>query len=467
MLTRDQTIAVQQPVGETPQAPPVTRDPAEMTLRQILAYTYENSPSLLAARAGLKATQQDIAIAASNWKPQINAEASLNITDIEGSNFGGAAAGPDPADGSTAKDYILSLDQPLYRGGRTVSAISAARAAINAAQADFVARVQDVLIQAAAAGLNLQRDRALLELNISNRDVIARQLEATELRYEVGELTLTDSSQARSRLAEAEALLQRAEGNLRAGEAVFEQITGLSAFQYRGSSFTPVMPESLDAALSVAESGSPAVVYAESAYHAAEEDVDTVFGELLPALSLRGSWNRTYDPVPGLIPEQTSASIIMAATMPLYDGDSVRSRVRKAKYTANQRYLEIAEAKRAARQTLVAHWQEWQSAAAELEARIKQVTAAQTARDGVFAEEESGARTVLDVLDAEQELFNARVLEITSRRDELAARFSILGSLGWLTPARLGFDGPSLDLSGDVDSIAWTFLDTSVDRVGE
>ncbi|MCB1562390.1 MAG: TolC family outer membrane protein [Alphaproteobacteria bacterium] len=429
-----------------------TQDVSAQDLRHVLGRTYTNNPSLKAARAELKAVEEKLSQALSGWRPTVSADGSVSVTDVEGSSFGG--------DGSTPKDISLSLNQPLFRGGRTLAQTKAARHTIEAQTALVAAEEQDVLLEAATAYMDVLRDGALLELSGNNREVIARQLEATRYRFEVGELTKTDVSQAEARLARSESEKIKTRGDLQASKARMVQITDVVPEALEQPSLVLPVPGTLDEALAVADTKSPLVIAALSGHRAAEEDVDGIFGELLPELEFFGSWNRTYDPSPGVTDEQTTELVGVSAHIPLYQAGAVRSRVREAKHRANQRFMEIQEAKRQVRESVVSAWEALEAARAEIEARQAQVEASRTAQEGVHAEAEFGSRTVLDSLDADQEFLDAQVALVTAERNKIVAEFTLLSKLGALTPEVLGFADMASAASGTENS------NMGVDRLG-
>ncbi len=434
----------------------------EQTLQAALRMAYINNPSLRAARTELRVIHESLPQALSGWKPTLSADASIAASDIDGSNFGGG-------NGSTAKDLGFSLDQPLYRGGQTFSETTAARYTIAAQNALLKIKGQDVLQETATAYMDVLRDQALLELSRNNREVIAQELEASRERFDVGELTRTDVSQSEARLAKAEADVTTVRGNLRSSRAVFEEVIGMPA----GRLVQPVPHfellerETLEGLIRIAEQESPDVAAAVYAHKAAKEDINGVFGELLPEIGLFSSWNKTLDPAPGVIDEQTTKMIGLSASIPLYQAGSVRSRVRQAKEEANQRYLEILESKRLVRRETIENWEALQAAKAEIRSREAQVEASRVAQEGVRQEAEVGSRTILDILDADQEFLDAQVALVTAKRNKVVATFALLATLGLLSPERLGFSEDSISLKGHLKDITWSFFDMDVDRVAD
>lgn len=407
----------------------------DLPLRDVLRQAWQDNPTLRAARAELEAVREALPQAQTGYKPVITANGEISYVDTEskGTSFT-TQDGP-----STAKQGSLDVTQPLFRGGRTFSAIRGARNRIAAQEYILKATEQQALYDAAAAYMDVVRDRALLNLSENNRALIERQLEATRDRFNVGELTRTDVSQAQARLAGAQAEITAAKGDLRSSMAVFEQLIGVlpdEKLPYPAIDFS--FPPDLDEALSAAAMQNPSVIASEYMNAAAEDNVDTVFGELLPEVSLNGALTKSYDPHPGFLEEQDTQAVGVSVSIPLYEAGGVRSRVREAKHTANQRFMEIMEIRRAVRAQTIASWEDLAAAVAEIDSREAQIEAAAVAQEGVRYETEFGERTILDALDADQEYLDAQVGLVLARRNDVLARFSLAQALGILTPENLG-----------------------------
>lgn len=441
--------------GNTEQKPVVPLQ----KLEDILRHSYAHNPALLAARAGMRAVQEKMPQAMAGWRPTVSASANVMSSDIEGSSFGG--------DGTTSKEIGAEITQPLYRGGRTVAATDSAMNAILAQRALLVAREQDILLAVATAYMDVSRDTALLALSENNKSVIGEQLRVTQRRFDVGELTKTDLAQAKARLAKAEAEHTSAQGNLQKSKAVFEQVTGQPAGEIGRPKLGFPIPDMLDGVLALAEKNNPRTRAARFLHRAAQEDIDVVFGGLLPEVGLFGSWDRAYDPQPGLTDKSTTASVGVSASIPIYDAGLTRSRTREAKHTANQRYMEILDADRRVREEAVAGWENLRATNAEIESRKAQVEAARVAQEGVHAETELGARTILDSLDADQEYLDARAALVTAERNGIVAGFALAATLGRLTPEVLGFPELKEDYDAHLDDIMRKILGTDVDIAGD
>lgn len=448
----------------TPDAETLLDSPAEetvsgvATLDVVLQYAYRNNPDLQAARARLYAVHESLPQALAGWRPTIEAQADITDTDL--------SEGARSSDGSTSQSASLSVTQPLYRGGRTSSETKAARHVIAAQSAALAAVEQAVLLGAATAFMDVVRDRALYDLSKNNRDVIARQLEAVTARFEYGEVTRTDVSQAEARLARAESIVTQSLGDLERSESVYQQIIGIKAESLDQPYLSLNLPRNKEEAAALAEYSNPDVLAAIHAHKAAEMDVDSVYGELLPDIALFGFVDHTRDPSPGLLDKQTTSIFGVQASVPLYRAGATRSRVREAKYVSNQRYVEILAARRAARQQAIENWADLLAARTEIKSREAEVEASRIAREGVRQEEQLGSRTVLDVLDADQEYLDAQVALVTARRDEIIAQFSLLASLGRLTPETLGFEGDAINEQEHLRETIRKIFTMNVDRLG-
>jgi outer membrane protein len=438
---------------------PVEKDQSNSQFFRALATAYDTNPTLKAARAELHSVFEALPQAESGWRPVVAAGADVTSSHVE-TNPGSSMSG-------TSKEASLSLVQPLYRGGQTIANTNKAKNSIRAQLAAVDATEQGILLQVATSYMNLLRDEALVRLSENNRKVIAKQSEATNERFKVGELTRTDVSQAEARLAGAEAEVTVAKANLSTSRAIFEQMTG---YRPEGDLSFPVvaldMPVSLDDAVALAEKWNPSVRAALHAHNAAQDDISSKFGQLLPEISVQGGVAKSYDPISGLYDDQDSASVAVVATVPLYEAGAVRSQIRGAKHVASQRQAQIAEATRAAREQVISSWESLKAAEAEIKSREAQVEAAEVARFGVKEEANLGARTILDTLDADQEVRDAQASLITARRNEVVARFALASALGILTPKTLGFSEKVPDYDREIEAVRHNYFGTDVDSLG-
>lgn len=418
-----------------------------MDLQTVLKIAYQQNPTIQAARANLKAVEENKGIAQAGLLPKLDANGSVIYTDTK-QKRGVSGEIQFPSGGKvTSKSASLALEQPLFRGGSTLAEIRRSNELINAAKAALLDVEGQILFQTAEAYMNVLREGVLVTLNEKNKTLLARQLKAVRDRFDVGDVTRTDVSQAEFRLARADANLTAARGNLRVSGAVFEQLVGFAPKDLSFPKFEMDLPQTLDEAIETAERNNPNVHGAMFEHNAAIDQIGAVRGELLPKVSLQAGLDRVYDPQPGFFDTSREKAIGVVASVPLYEGGAVRARLRQAKQIANQRRIEITESERGAHQLAVSAFENLAAAQAEITSREAQVEAAEIARTGVRQEAEFGDRTILDALDADQEVLDAQTSLINAQRNEVVARFALAAAIGVLN----GVNMPFLDeaASGD------------------
>ncbi|MBL4613907.1 MAG: TolC family outer membrane protein [Magnetovibrio sp.] len=406
------------------------------TLMDALAKAYASNPTLQSARATLRATDEGVSQAISGWRPSLSATATSGLKQNE------TSADPGNKIDTKPKTLTLSVSQSLYAGGQTIAEIGSAENTVRAQRARLLSTEQTVLLNAAKAYLNVQRDQAVVKLNAQNEVVLSSQLEATQDRFNVGEITRTDVHQAQSRLAGATADRIQAEGNLKSSRANYANLIGEAPGTLETPRLALPLPTTLGDALSLAEDTNPTVMAAVFDGKAARDDVSSTRGLLLPSVDLSGSASRSLDTSSkGYWANAYEAKVTLS--VPLYQSGSVYSKLRQARQTASASRLSADQVKRDAAEQVRTAWETLVATKARIEAINTQVRASETALEGVQREASVGSRTVLDVLDSEQELLDARVNLVKSQRDETVAALTLLSSIGNLT-------APDLNLAVDL-----------------
>ncbi|MEL7049551.1 MAG: TolC family protein, partial [Pseudomonadota bacterium] len=204
------------------------------------------------------------------------------------------------------------------------------------------------------------------------------------------------------------------------------------------------LPKTLQSAVGIGLNESPTVIGSLFLEQASRHTVDRVRGQLLPQVSLEGNYSNRFD-TSAQVAETESTSITGRVTVPFYQGGAVTSQVRAAKHTHVSRLQEIEEARTLVRRDVTAAWSDLQAANAQLESDRVQVASNQTALSGVREEEKVGQRTLLDVLDAEQELLDAQVALVSTKRNQIVAAYSLLSAVGRLDSATLGLTSELYD----------------------
>ncbi len=427
-----------------------------VSIAQALAFAYGGNPALRAERARQRATDEAVPQALSGWRPVIVADADAGVVWANSSRGRGKDRQPFGA--------AVTLSQPVFRGFRTVSGTARAEAIVSAGRQNLLAVEQQVLLDAASAYMNVIRDRNILGLRQKNVSALEGQLRASEERLKVGEDTRTDVSQARARLALSHAALARAEADLASSLAFYARVIGRTAARLRFPPPSRQTPPSLDAALAIADRGNPNILAAAFNEEAARHNIDLVRGELLPEISINAQYAHNQQPSDALDWNEQGA-IFGQVKVPIYEGGEVYSRVREAKQTASQRSLEILDVRRQVRQQVTEAWNLLIAATATIRAARVQVSANRQALEGVQQEMRVGTRTVLDVLDAEQELVDSQVLLATAERDRIIAAYQLIASVGRMTARTLNLDVIPYDPEQNYRETRGKVIGTAVETV--
>jgi len=436
-------------------------DPAGAeTLESVLATAYNSNPTLIASRAQLRATDEAVPQALANWRPTVTVTGDVGRGTYY-NNGNGSFPWTQTRD---PRDYSLVLSQPLFRGGRTVAATEQAEATVLATRAQLEGTEQSVLLSAATAFFNVVRDEAVVKLNINNEQVLRRQLDATRERFRVGEITRTDVSQAEARLAQAVADRVNAEGNLQVSRAGFIDVVGRAPESPQPPAAAAEVPALFDEVKATTLAKNPNIVSADWVARAAKDGIDLVFGELLPTVAVTGTVGRTIEQ--SLIHSDTSTTqAMLTVSVPIYEAGISYSRVRAQKQTWAQRLIQADQARRDALQTASQAWETLAAARARVKSYTSQIGANELALAGVEEEAKVGSRTVLDTLNAEQELFVSRVNLVAARHDEMVAAFQVKSALGQMTAQALALPVEIYDPRQHYDDVRHQWIGTGVDKV--
>lgn len=428
---------------------------AGQSLDESLAAAYSTNPTLRAARAQLRAVNESVPQALSNWRPTVTVAGSVGRQRTDSKTSVASSV-----ETTTPREASAIISQPLYRGGRTIAATARAENDVLAQRATLDSVEQSVLLRAATAYMDVWRDQSVLDLNINNERVLQRQLEASQDRFEVGELTRTDVAQSRTRLAVATSDRIAAEGSLSTSRAIFQEVVGVAPTLLVAPPPVDKLPGSLDETVASAIDSNPNVLAATFAEKAAQKRVREVVGELLPTVSVDASVRRSEETsVSGS--ESDSARVLATVTVPLYQQGAVSSRVREAKQISSQRRLEIDEVRRRQEQEAISAWRALETARAQTRSFEAGVSSAEIALEGVRQENSVGARTVLDILDAEQELLDSKVNLVRSQRDTVVTGFQVLTAAGRLSARDRGLQVDVYDPDVDYQKVRgrWFGLD--------
>lgn len=439
------------------------------TLQEALVQAYQANPTLNAQRASTRASDEGVPQALSGYRPQISASADSGVTGTRNRGLRSTTGTYSTVEtGTVTASAGLSVTQPLFDGFRTKNSVRAAESNVLASRETLLNTEQNVLFDAVEAYMNVLRDFAILDLNRNNVDLLDEERRATKERFDVGEVTRTDTALSESRLAAARSQLSVAEANLKASRAIYRQVIGAEPTRLHPSQpIDRLLPRTQQEALEIAYAEHPAVRAAFHAVDVAELNVRVIQGELAPSLSLQANagyqWDENHvSPGTDNYSRTAQGSVLGVLSVPIYQGGQEYSRVREAKEVLGQRRLEAEAVRDQVRAAVVSAWGALEGAKAQIVAAQAQVEASTIALAGVREEQRVGQRTFLDVLNFQQEQLDARTALITAQRDRVVASYALLQAIGRLNVARLGLKVPTYDARIHYDQVRdkWVGLRT-------
>ena len=413
------------------------------TLREALNEAYRNNPTLQAARANQRATDETVPIQKASGRPSASASAQhVEFLRQASTNFTAPAR-------SSALGVDLSV--PIYSGGAVKNAVKAAKIRVGAGQADLRGTESAIFTNVVAAYMDVLRNQAIVGLTANQVEVLSVNLQATNDRFEIGSLTRTDIAQSQSRLAVAQSDFQSAQANLIAARETYIQLVGNAPTNLQPPPPLPGLPDSPMSAMDVALENNPDLIAAKERADASELDINVAGAGRLPKVSLFAGGDYTnylgsLGSVTGGPADQatTAAQAGVTVSIPLFQGGRPAALERQAQANASAALERVIAAEREVIATVRASYASWQAANGIIESSLSAVSAAELSLEGVRAENTVGNRTILDILNAEQELLSARVQLVTARRNAYVAGFSLLAAMGRAEARDLGLDDEAL-----------------------
>ena len=412
------------------------------TIFDAMAAAYNNNATLNASRAGARATDEFVPIAKSALRPQVSADLGVSATtnddgvDIRAGSFG------------------INIDQMIFDGFQTKNNVLSAEAQVRASQNNLENETQNTLFDAAAAYMDVVRDRQIAALRTKSIAFLDEQVRAARARFDVGEGTRTDVAQAEAQRAAARAQATNAQARVKSSEAIYQQVTGsapgkLQAAKPAGKS----MPKSIASAYAIAESNHPAVEASKAIVDSRGFGLKATEGQLLPTLSARArvessaSNSNASTIFGGTVGynEENSASVSAQLRIPIYQGGRVAAQVRQGKEQLSQARIQVDATVDRVRAAVASSWASYEGAKAILAASGEEIEAARVALNGLVAERDVGQRTTLDVLNGQNALVAAQINAVSAQRDLVVASYAVLSATGSLTPQRIGLNVKGYD----------------------
>ena len=424
------------------------------TLRDALVAVYNTNPTLEGARANQRATDEGVPIQRAQGTPSVNVTAThVEFLRQSANSF----TAPERNLGVNAQ-----LQVPIYAGGAVRNAINAAEERVSAGQADLRATESSVFSQTVAAYMDVLRTEALAELAANQVEVLRVTFQSTNDRFEIGDLTRTDVAQAQSRLALAEGDLRTAYANLIGAREAYIQLVGRAPMGLEAPPPLPGLPETVGMAVVTALENNPDLIAAKERAQAAGYDTDAAGAGRLPTVGLFANYDYSdfYGTLGGpvaanFVQRETTANAGVRITIPIFQGGLPAARQRQAGARETAALEQVIATERTVIQQTRAAYASWQASNAVIESSQAAVEAAELSLEGVRAENSIGNRTIIDVLNAEQELLTARAQLVTARRNAYVAGFSLLAAMGKAEARDLNLDtgGPLYDPQVNYDRV--------------
>ncbi|MES2729541.1 MAG: TolC family outer membrane protein [Pseudomonadota bacterium] len=408
------------------------------TLLDTLQKAYVANPEIQAAAKNVASVKENLAIADANFRPKLDGNADATYTHIE--SEGGEDDGIDfDRDGSNlSKTAGVEASQALYRGGRSLAEQKQAKFEIAAAVAEQKQTIQTVLAQAVSVHVDAIRQNAVLVLTQQNVARLAKQLDVAKLRFDVGELTRTDVAQAEARYSAAVAEQTRAQADLRTAQGNYRRVVGQEPVNLSFPAPYAGLPSGFAEAQGIMREYHPALQQAYFRTNAAAYQVRRVVGATLPTIGVQAGMNRTYDPVSSNSDHETVSTAALVASIPLYAGGANIARIRQSKADAARLQQNERATLDRLDNDLRTAWESYSATRSQMAARESQLAAASLARTSIELENQVGQRTVIDVLDAEQDYLQAQIDLVTTQRDSVVNSYDLAAAIGIMHPVTLG-----------------------------
>jgi len=404
------------------------------SLADALVLAYTTNPQMKLQQASLRSDDESLISARGNLLPTLSNTTTLShIQDL--GNSTSAISGLSSLTSNT------TLGVQLYDGGADKLTIEAARMSLLAARQNLKNVEQSVLLATVVAFVNVRRDQEFVQLAQNNVRVLREQVRAAKDRFEVGEVTRTDVSQAQARLASGVSALETSRGNLRTSRESYVRVVGIQPKNLNVPTSTPKIPATVKQAEAIAISRHPLVVGAQFSAKAAELALKSTQKNRHPLIN--GALVHTYQDSSASVGAITnSLTARISGTLTLYAGGQLDSARRSALASMEQAQANVQLQGYIVRENIRNAYTNLLVARASIVSGREQVRAAQVAFEGVREEAKLGARTTLDVLDAEQEALSARTNLVSSTRNEYVAVYAVLSSLGLMTAEHLNLGVP-------------------------
>jgi len=391
-----------------------------------LVKAYKNNATLNSSRAGVRVQDENVAIAKSNYRPQITGSYDASRSRAPTSGY------------RTSGTVGIQLNQMLFDGFQTKNNVAAAETQVYAQRENMRNDEQNTLYSAVSAYMDVYQNRQIAVLREKNLAAMNEQVRAARARLDVGEGTRTDVAQAEASRSTAVAELNSARANVKSAEATYVRIVGAQPDRLAAAAAAKNLPKSPNEAFAVAQAGHPGILATQYAVNAAGYNVKAKEGAMLPTVGLSAGASRLDTYAGSTVGDGNSASVGIGVTIPIYTGGRTSAQIRQSKEQLGQARIEVDVVRDQVREAIGSAWSQLEAARASVKANRDGIAAAQLALDGVIEERKVGQRTTLDVLNAQNDLTAAEITLVQSEHDVVVASYALLNATGRMTSKQMG-----------------------------
>jgi TolC family type I secretion outer membrane protein len=408
---------------------------ATFSLKEALATAYDTNYQLAGERANQRAVVEGVARANAGWRPNLSLNGYTGTTTINRS----------PSDLSTKPlEGDVMLTQPLPINGKTYADVQRAKAQEMAGRAQLADTEQNVLLSAVTAYMDTQRDTQRVEVARDNVATLQKLLDSINKQFSGGAITKTDVQLTEARLSQAKVDLYAAEASLGSSRASFEHVIGRPAETLEEQPALARTPPSLDDAVAQARTQHPQLLLAQQQERAAKYAVDDAVSDLLPQASVVGQYRysrdyQTFGSFQAQAP-QNQWSVLLQLQVPVYQGGAESAAVRQANQLHGKARIAVSDADQQVVQNVNTTWAAFNAARSSLTASEAVVNSNQQAVQGIIREQQAGERSVIDVLNAQQDYQNSRQGHLNAVHDSVVASYRLVSAIGRLNAHELALN---------------------------
>lgn len=449
------------------------------TLEEALSTAYLTNPELQQERANLRAADEGVSQANAGWRPtiqttlagSINKGNSLSISDYPDPTTGKSISSESTqkSNGQLGYQAGVTITQPIYQGGKTTAKTHQATSQVMAERAKLLSTEQQVFQKVIKAYVGVIQAQQLLQININNEKILAEQVRATQQRFNLGEITRTDTAQAEAALADARAKRQTADGSLREAEAVYAQVVGIAPPPNLKPPQPLILPVKTEQeAVAIAASNNPDIIAALFAEASQKAAVNLAISEIMPKVNASLQYQRSKDQSVGRYVMDSKTGTIQM-TMPIYQSGAEYSAIRQAKQQVQAAHRQVSNQRRTAMQLASSNWQKFQAAKASISSNRSAIASNIVALAGVEKQAVVGTSTTLEMLQQQQTLLNSQTTLIQNLGTMVTTSYDVAAAMGRLTAQDLKLNVPHYDYTAYYNAVKnrwWGMNDYAQDQPG-